>query len=269
MYLIRAPSDTPGQYVLEAGEAHGITKNAEFAVFADRDMKSSLGAVVVSNTAAFTSSCGFLSAEGNEAPFRLADPGYALQTRAGEDQDVRLFIEPDERLLGISNWIANETRAGRRRFHLVKSHDDEPDLVVVADGDVIHFEIMDELCRQHGLTRMPFEVKIDDEGAIHRALQSSAHFYFYLRHSSKGSPLAGSTLECMKLKETGEYTDDLLEILKPDPNGHNLNIGGVIMVNVDEEAIYGFKITNTASLPLYVSMFYFDVSDLSISAPSF
>ncbi|KAK0234529.1 hypothetical protein EDD85DRAFT_922629 [Armillaria nabsnona] len=266
LYPIRASSHTPGQYALEAGEAHGITKNAEFAVFADRDMKSALGAVVVSNTAAFNSSCRFLSAGGNELPFRLADPGFALQTRAGEDQDVRLFIEPDERLLGIFNRIANEMRAGRRRFHLVKSHDDKPDLVVAADGDVIHFEIMDNLCRQHGLTRMPFEVKIEDEDAIHRILQSSAHFYWYLRHSSKGSPLAGSTLECMKLKETGEYTDDLLEILEPDPNCHNLNIEGVIMVDVDEEAIYGFKITNKASLPLYVSIFYFDVSDLSISS---
>ncbi|KAK0440562.1 hypothetical protein EV421DRAFT_1815745 [Armillaria borealis] len=266
LYPIRASSDTPGQYVLEAGEAHGITKNAEFAVFADRNMKSALGAVVVSNTAAFTSSCRLLSARGNEAPFRLADLGYALQSRAGEDQDVRLFVEPDERLLGIFNRIANETQAGRRRFHLVKSRDDEPDLVVAADGDVTHFEIMHKLCRQNGLTRMPFRVDINDSDALHRILQSSAHFYWYLRHSSKESPLAGSTLECMKLKETGEYTDDLLEILMPDPSGHNLNIGGEIMVDVDEEAIYGFKITNTASLPLYVSMFYFDVSDLSISS---
>ncbi len=234
-------------------------------------MKSSLGAVVVSNTAAFTSSCRFLSAEGNEAPFRLADPGYALQTRAGEDYDVCLFVEPDERLLGIFNRIVNETQAGRRRFHLVKNHDNEPDLVVAADGDVIHFEIMDKLCRQNGLTRMPFEVKIDDADAIQRILQSSADFYRYLHRSNKRkrSPLAGKvTLECMKLKETGEYTNDLREVFKPDSNGENLNVGGVIMVDVDEDAIYGFKITNTTSVPLYVSMFYFDVSDLSISTPS-
>ncbi len=141
--------------------------------------------------------------------------------------------------------------------------------VVVTDDNFLNFEIMDELCRQHGLTRMPFEVKIDDEEAIHRILQSSARFYWYLCHSSKGGLLATSKLECMKLKKTGEYTDDLEEVLIPDPNGHNLNVGGVIMVDVDEEAIYGFKITNTVSLPLYVLMFYFDVSDLSISAPSF
>ncbi len=41
------------------------------------------------------------------------------------------------------------------------------------------------------------------------------------------------------------------------------------MVDVDEAAIYGFEITNATSVPLYVSMFYFDVSDLSISTLSF
>ncbi|KAK0234488.1 hypothetical protein EDD85DRAFT_774432 [Armillaria nabsnona] len=266
LYPIRASADTPGQYVLDAGEAHGITKNAEFAVFAGRSMSSALGTVVVSNTAAFTSSCRFLSARPDEAPFRLATPGYALQTRVGEDQDVRLFVENNERLLGVFERIANEMEAGKRGFRLVKSRADEPDLVVAADGDVIHFEIMDKICRQHGLTHMPFGVDIDDSDALRRILQSSADFYWYLRHSNKRSPLATSTLECMKLKETGEYTDDLEEVLRPDPNGHNLNVGGVIMVDVDEEGIYGFKITDAMSVPLYVWMFYFDVSDLSISS---
>lgn len=36
---------------------------------------------------------------------------------------------------------------------------------------------------------------------------------------------------------------DLLEISMPDPSSHNLNVGGVIMVDVDEKVIYGFKIT--------------------------
>ncbi len=242
----------PGQYVLQAGEARGITKNAEFVVFADRTMASALGTVVVKNTTAFTATCEFASRD-NGTPFPLTAPGYALRIRVGEDQDVRLFIEPDERLLGIFKQVADEMQPGKRGFRLLESRDDGPDLVVATDGDVVHFEIMDKLCRQHGLTRMPFEVDINDSDAMHRILRSSADFYWYLRHSSKGSPLAG-TLECVKLKNTGQYTNGLLEVLMPDPKGHNLIIGGVIMVDVNEDAIYGFKITNTMSVPLYVSM---------------
>ncbi|KAG7440940.1 uncharacterized protein BT62DRAFT_1080460 [Guyanagaster necrorhizus] len=266
LYPIRA-SGMPGRYTLEAGEAHGITSKAEFVVFADRNVVSVLGTVVASTTTAFTTTCDF-APRGDETPFSLASIGYALQTGVGEGQDICLFIEPDIKLLGVFKQIADEMQsieAAKRRFRLVEKRSDKPDLVIGADGDVVHFEIMDERCRQHGLTRMPFKVKIDDSDTIHRILQCSAHFYWNLHRSSQGSPLASNvTLECMKLKETGKFTDDLLEILEPD--GDNLNIEGVISVDVDEDAMYGFKITNMMSVPLYVSMFYFDVSDLSIDS---
>ncbi|PBK98277.1 hypothetical protein ARMGADRAFT_1008727 [Armillaria gallica] len=301
IYPIRASKSedrdvTPEQYVLEAGEARGITKDAEFAVFADSNLTSALGTVVVANTAAFTSSCNFTPHDDKTQRFTL---GFALQTRVGEGQDVSLHIEFDKRLLGVFEKIAKEMQSdneGKRGFRLVESRDDAPDLVVAADGDIVHFEIMDEFCRQRGLKRMPFEVEIDDADAIHRILQSSADFYWHLHRSNKRRPLAGKViLECMKLKETGEFTDDLEEVLMPDPKSNNLivltpdratpnpnsdnpnvltsdpnreklNVEGVIMIDVDEDAIYGFKITSTTSVPLYVSMFYFDVSDLSINS---
>ncbi len=232
-------------------------------------MSSALGPVIASNTTAFTTTCDF-SSRGNETPFPLTLPGFALQTRVGERQDISLLIERDERLLGVREKIVKEMQndnEGKRGFCLVDSRDDEPDLVIAVDFDVVHFEIMDKLCRQHGLTRMPFEVEIDDADAIHRILRSSADFYWHLRRSSQGRPLAGAImLECMKYKETGLGFEAVLE-----PNGENLNNGGVIFVDDEKDAKYGFKITNThpgIKVPLYVSMFYFDVSDLSISTSS-
>ncbi|KAK0486539.1 caspase domain-containing protein [Armillaria novae-zelandiae] len=268
LYPIRASSDAPGQYILEAGEAHGVTQGAEFVVFEDRTMTSEIGTVVATSTTAFTTTCDFsLRSNANETPFPLPTPGFASPTWVGERQDVRLLIERDDKLLGVFKQIADEMHAGKRGFRFVNSRNDEPDLVIAADGDMVHFEIMDSLCRQHGLTSMPFEVKIDDTDTIRRVLQSSTDFYWHLHRSNKWNPLAGKvTLECMKLQETGEYTDDLQEVLKPDSNDKNLNVGGEIMVNVDDRAIYGFKITNTTSVSFYVSMFYFDVSDLSISS---
>ncbi len=122
-----------------------------------------------------------------------------LPCRLDEEQDVRLFIQPDERLLSTFQRIADEMRSdkgGKRGIRLVESRDDAPDLVIIADGDDVHFEIMDKLCRRHGLTRMPFKVKIDASDTIHRVLRSSADFYWYLHHSSKGvpSPPARSSL---------------------------------------------------------------------------
>ncbi|PBK98368.1 hypothetical protein ARMGADRAFT_1075223 [Armillaria gallica] len=116
-------------------------------------LASALGTVVAINTTAFTATCKF-SSHGNGTPFPLTAPGYALQTRVGEDQDVRLFVESDKKLRGVFKRTANKTQAGKRGFRLVESRDDELDLVVAADGDVVHFKIMDKLCRQHGLTRI-------------------------------------------------------------------------------------------------------------------
>ncbi|KAK0234489.1 hypothetical protein EDD85DRAFT_84611 [Armillaria nabsnona] len=285
IYPIRAfqPEDrdfTLEQYVLEAGEAHGITKNAEFVVFANRtkasesawETRSALGTVVAVNTTAFTTTCDFSPRGDKTQPFPLSGPGCALQTRVGDGQDVRLSIELALELIPVFEQIAKETKsskAAKRAFLLVDSRDDKPDLVVelAADRKHIRFEITENDCRRHGLAHMPFEVNIDDLDSIQRILRGSADFYWHLLRSSEGSPLAGKVnLECMKLIETEEYIDDLEAVLMPDPNGENLNIGGVIMIDVGEDAIYGFKITNSSAVPLYVSMFYFDISDLSINS---
>ncbi|KAK0214586.1 caspase domain-containing protein [Armillaria fumosa] len=265
-HRITASPDSPDEYILKAGEAHGITTKAEFVVFPDNAITSTaLGTVVAVKTTASTTTCKM--ARDNETPFSLdTSGGFASQIWVDEGQDIRLFFEEDERLRGIFPQTAEMKidKAGKRGFRSVENRD-SADLVVAADGDFVHFEVMDELCRHHGLTHMPFKVNIDDSNTIRRILQSSSDFYWHLNRSSKKGPLDGKVkVECLKLTGAGEYTDDLEEILEPDPNGHDLNVGGVISVDVDEEAIYGYKITNTSSAPLYVSMFYFDISSLSI-----
>ncbi len=128
--------------------------------------------------------------------------------------------------------------------------------IVAMDGNVLHFEITDTICRQHGLTHMTFKVDIHDSETIHRVLQCSAAFYSHL-HSSKENPLTRKViLDCMKLKETGE---GLWE-----PTSNNLNIDSVIFVDVDRKTRYGFKFANTALVPLYVSVFIFNVRDVCI-----
>ncbi|KAK0439728.1 uncharacterized protein EV420DRAFT_1169158 [Desarmillaria tabescens] len=75
--------------------------------------------------------------------------------------------------------------------------------VVVTDGGILHFEIMDTFCRQHGLTRMPIEVDIRDSDTIHRVLQSSAAFYCHLHHSGEESPLAGKVTRVFETPSSG------------------------------------------------------------------
>ncbi|KAK0452944.1 uncharacterized protein EV420DRAFT_1481938 [Desarmillaria tabescens] len=293
LHLIRG-SPALGQYILEAGQVHGITNKAEFIVFADRTMASALGTVVASVTTAFTTTCDFRP-RGSETPFSLSVQGFALQTRVGEGQDVRLFIEKDEKFLGVFKRIGEEMQsdeAQKRGFCLVESREDQPDLLVAADGDLVHFEIMDKLCRQHGLTHMPFKVNIDPD-IIHRILRSSADFYWHLHHSSQDSQLAGKViLECMKLKETGTFTQDLEPVLIPESNGDNLNIGASyyqpgsakesaslnpkesLTIGYGDNGTFPHKFTvrngqdvDVGFLKLFFSTEYTDLSDIAQTSP--
>ncbi|PBK66601.1 hypothetical protein ARMSODRAFT_1086715 [Armillaria solidipes] len=116
---------------------------------------------------------------------------------------------------------------------------------VATDDNIIHFEVMDTFCRQQGLTHLSIQVDIRDSVEFHNVLKASTHFYYHLHQSSKESLFAGKvTLECM------------------DPTGNNLNINGMIVVHEGTE--YVFKISNTTLVPLYVSVFSFNVGTLNI-----
>ncbi|SJL00968.1 uncharacterized protein ARMOST_04282 [Armillaria ostoyae] len=117
--------------------------------------------------------------------------------------------------------------------------------IVAMDDNIIHFEVMDTFCRQQGLTHLSIQVNIHDLVKFHNVLKTSTHFYYHLHQSSQESPFAGKiTLECM------------------DPTGNNLNINGMIVVH--EGIKYVFKISNITLMHLYVSVFFFDASDLDI-----
>ncbi|KAF9070088.1 caspase domain-containing protein [Rhodocollybia butyracea] len=263
LYAIRAGKKT-GEYILAAGEAHGITANTKLAVYSNKDMSGSLGTVTTTSmTSAFETTCTAI-----QAPFELLHPGHALVTHVGEGEDVRLLIEPSEALIGVFTKIAQEmqaTEAAKRGFRLVDSVEEEPDLIVTLRNGRVHFEVMDKLCRQYGLEHMPFDIR-NDADLVHRVLRSAADFYWHLHRSSKDKQRLSTkvTFECFELKETGEYNDDFEEVLMPDPECSNLNVGGVVLIDVEKQAMYGFKITNNSNVDIYISAFYFDMSDLSI-----
>jgi hypothetical protein len=125
---------------------------------------------------------------------------------------------------------------------------------------------MDDICQQNGLTHISskFPLNMDD---VYRVIHGAARFYYHLRRSStQPTRLCQKvTLECTKLRNLG-YDDYLKEIFVPE--GDNLNSDGTIKICVvgdKDETSYGFNIRNKWSVPLFASLFYFDLSDLSIS----
>ncbi|KAF5344791.1 hypothetical protein D9758_014428 [Tetrapyrgos nigripes] len=291
LYPVKRSVHKPGHFVLQAGEAHGITAGAEFDIYSDMDMTSLIGRVVVSEPpSCFNALCSIKSeADSNSALLQGSDcpveSAYALQMRAGEIKSLRVLIPLVEDFIYVFRRIASDMQNGDNVILLVDSEDEQPDLIVSSrpssqsPSSVARFEIMSPLCRQHGLTRMPFDIPLDEADSakkIHHILRSAAHFYHHLNCSanSKSRRIIEGTnieVECFQLQES-EDLSDFGDILVPDPEGKNLNIGGVITIDIDgaqnedaeELPAYGYKITNNTGLNLYASLFYFDFSDLSI-----
>ena len=267
LYLIGAASDKAGEYILEAGEAHGIANKAEFAVYSDKKMSSRIGSVVALDATPFTTRCSVVN---GTTPFALPQFAYAVQTRVGEEKDIRLFIEANDAFLDLFLRLGEEMQridTNRRSFRLVNNASEEPDLAISACEGLVQLHVMEKICREYGLTRMPVDdIRVDETEYLISIISSAADFYWNLHHSNKKKGVLAQkvTLECLKLVPSGDFTDDLEEILVPKPNDRNLNIGGTIVIDVDEDLEYGFKITNTSTIPLYAALFYFDVSDLSI-----
>ncbi|KAL0566991.1 hypothetical protein V5O48_015003 [Marasmius crinis-equi] len=89
-YYLQTSDAVPPELILEAGEAHGITIESEFAVYSDHELTQLLGTAKAEAVKPFSST--LLGAPSFPVPQRA----YALLTRYGQGQDLRLYVQPCE-----------------------------------------------------------------------------------------------------------------------------------------------------------------------------
>lgn len=251
-----------GVYVIDAGEAHGVTIDAEFAVYDTNSCDNELGRLVVDTTTAFQSL--LRPVEGAPA-FSTPETGaFALQTRTGPTQHVRLCVESDDALACVFASLEKQTSSFTPSFKIVTTREEHPDLVITASGGVARFEITDHVCREFGLCEIPYQPATDGE-SMTNVLRGVGHFYWHLRSttSAKHAIRPKIVFECYQLVAV-DIDDDLLPVMKP--MGENLVMDGIIQVGINdsEDKCYGFRINNMSTVPLFVSAFYFNMCDLSI-----
>ncbi|KAG6906652.1 hypothetical protein DXG01_012738 [Tephrocybe rancida] len=261
----------PTEYILEAGEAHGLTNGAKFTIYSDKQMSTVLGSVTTTRTTPFKSVCS------SDSPFSLSSAAYAVQTHVGEEQDLCLFIELDNAFLDLFMELGKEMKredsSRQRSFRLVDTELDQPELILRAREGLVQFELTMPICRQFHLTQMPFHnVRTSDLDHLLPILHSAADFYWHLHHSNKNGFLAEKVhLECLELEPSG-LSDDLTAVYIPKAGGRNLIQSNTIFIHdareenaKDDERRYGYRITNKSDDSLCVALFYFDISNLSIS----
>ena len=251
LYKVRRVNN---QYVLEAGAAHGITEGAQFGVYKDRESKGTqLGIIVARQTDPFITALDI-----SDASRLLPEEGYALQTRVGIEEGLRLHVYTNM----PPSLIETLQRTASQEFLLVEK--DKAELCFILEQEGVVVNVLDSFVAALGLTRVPFYVEPNAD-AISDVIHAAAHFYFYLRRKSKMQALHGKIdvifTEVVQSKE--EYDNFLQPVIQPI--GPNLNRENIIDLQVQSDKMYGMKIINNSDMALYPSLFFFDNSDLSIS----
>lgn len=274
MYPIEVVADKDGQHthiIMKAGAALGITLNSTFDIYKtlddSTDPDKKLGTLVAKEPKAFETALeGVIEQE-------LGGKGWAIQALAGEEEDLRLHVAMDARLLPVFERLAEEmqSRAGeKRRILLVDKETAELDISFNEEDKVI-FHVLKGLCTRYGHIKLPYALSPNvDE--IYPVIRAAAHYYWHLNRSTEKPALSTKVdVEVLRMSEVDELNADLLRVVRPVEPIENLNRANVVDICVDSESdknMYGFKLTNRSTHSLYVSAFYFDNSDFRISASS-
>ncbi|KAF8875734.1 caspase domain-containing protein [Gymnopilus junonius] len=239
---------------VEAGSAHGVTEGAEFSIYSESDLRfeKRLTLGTVKSVAAFTSTL-------NDLPYPGVNPCIAIQTKAGQKEDVRLFVPQGNSFFTVFESVRNDHNNHKYDLHNITLVADQSiaHLKATMKGADVQFEIADERVTRYGFTQQFKTVDIVDSDRVGWTFSRIAHFYRELNKANSNSKLTSLVrLEFYELEENDD--DDLVAF------GKNLCNSGTIDVDVNEEIPYGIKLVNESNFDLYPYLFWFDNTDLSI-----
>jgi hypothetical protein len=265
-----------GGYEINVGQAYGITERALFVVYPSRqdvDSGSALqGYVKPSQISAFKTLL--------DLPVEMAamttQNAVVLQVRLGVERPFPIYISGKSRVIlnNVVDMVRNEMeKRGMREVEVVSNHSlAKLGLDVKSDNREVVLSILDSSISQWGLSRIHHDFALPPSfNALYPVLAAAARFDWHLHRESRGIRTAQVDIEFTRLRENSKT-----ELVPVGPNmiqsGSDHEDDGtarVVLVDVSEKAIYGIRLTNRIGLPLYVSVFYFDSSDLSISKYTF
>ncbi|KAF8607155.1 hypothetical protein BDV93DRAFT_520049 [Ceratobasidium sp. AG-I] len=213
---------------------------------------------------------------------------YARQVQSGTGNELRVYFTPEAKELIFPDSETNPdvTSAIGRSHHevgyVVHPSRDSADMAVeiynpysapgseqptASNGPGAETEVVFVLCdpqaEKYGLSRMKHR-KPARRAEVEPVLFAAARWNWHLKRTNdSGRSSSTVSMEMMKLCEM--YGDYAVPVEGPLVN---LNKTGVVEFLVREEDRYGLRLSSQASVPLYIRVFYFDGTDLSISKMS-
>ncbi|KAF8872485.1 caspase domain-containing protein [Gymnopilus junonius] len=262
--------DGSATYILQAGAADGVCQGAQFTVYATFDdvFKKPLGTVIAETVKPFET---IMRPVGPFTMDHLAkDTAYAVQTRAGEQAALNVYIPMTEDLKpGFSAHLLQQKDPGANQYSITQVQDRSiAQLELKRDGRNIRFLILEKSATVHGLTECIHKAPAIAQD-LRPILQGAAHYYYHLNRPYPNSVIEKHVkIEFFKLENTGKYDLSVGQLGRPlrRPTGNNLIKNKLVSLDIadNDYTVYGLVITNTGKVNLYPNLFYFDNSELSI-----
>ena len=243
--------------VLDAGMAHGLSPEAEFSVYSRKDIKSQLlGTLRLEELQAFSATATFTA---QEPTVTLTQPAFALQSKPGVKEALRLYLNPpnDKALLRMLFQGGAEVSL-LQHVRLIDSAPEDAHITISMEKHKV--VLSDPSLARYG-KRTQIATLNPNAQEVARTLRSLSHYFWNLERGDNVSQLVDSLqFEFFKLEKSPDMN------LQFSPVGPNLYQNNVVELLVDEDDLYGIRLTNKTGRDIFPNLFYFDNSDFGIGA---
>ncbi|KEP52352.1 mycorrhiza-upregulated peptidase C14 [Rhizoctonia solani 123E] len=194
---------------------------------------------------------------------------YARQVRAGVIGELRVHFTPvaKKRIFctgGAEEEISHSIGSGVRDVgYVAHPTADGADIVVSHHSErEVSLRWCDRQAEHYGIATLEKRVYVE-RIVVDEALFGVAKRKWHLERKNTDSRETTSlvTIELIRLG----LKPGRARMMYREQARRNMNIAGIADFEVRREDLYGVKLTSRANRPLYVRMFYFDISDFSIS----
>jgi hypothetical protein len=200
---------------------------------------------------------------------------YARQVRCGTGNELRVWFSPEAQSLifpKTENEASSEDVVGSSENevgYVVHPTRDSADLAVElyhpgsadAEPEVV-FHLCNPQAEKYGVATLERR-KPARRDEVEAVLFAAAKWNWHLQRTKANAWALGMVkMEMMKIAEkVGAYYGDRVYLPQPEAD---LSTTGIVDFVVQTKDFYGIRLTNWMEVPLYVRMFYFDITDFSI-----
>lgn len=242
---------------MDAGLANGLSLGAEFSVYPRKDIKSQpLGNLRLEELQAFSSTVTFTT---KEPTFALTQTAFAVQSKPGVKEALRLYLNPpnDKALLRLLFQGGTEESL-LKHVRLIDSAPEDAHITISMEK---HKVVMADPSLARFGKRTQIATLAPNTHEVARTLRSLSHYFWNLERGDNVSQLVNSLqFEFFKLEKSADMD------LQFAPVGPSLYQNNVVELLVNEDDLYGIRLTNKTGRDIFPNLFYFDNSDFGIGA---